>query len=520
MDKIVALFEQFREKKLSFDTLYETLRDKIQADAGFQRQVIPMLDQVQQSTPIPIADFIPLRSQIEKDVQNIVPKPSIVAVQADPDATLITSLPEENTHPNAKAANKKAQQPNNSSAVSNTPVGPSDPTLLGSSEISTDVNADDDESTMIMPSGTLSGVQTDSKPSAQPTIPTTQTAPPSIGSEDATVVTGIGIASTYEEGNATAATTANPSDPTIAASADDAPTLISSTQHNTNNDANHSAETLVHAEPYANEQEIIRPEQGSPVPLTKVNAKLIAGSVTAGVAVLIGALWLFSAEPSAGVNANVKTSVGTTAKITKDTVTTPRSWDNYPESPAPERSEQLESTGQNQPALSLAEQPIAAKQPPQSTPPPKTSTQATATTDTLNTANHLPSSTVSTSLEDKQALAVAEVDPTLKATTETTAEITPTFSSTEEEIDYLFAKITTAENAYNLTPADKEGTATYYLVKLINLAPNSDRIFEARSRIAKAHLTLAKIARENENWDDAQQQLDFAFTARSPNSYR
>ena len=514
MDKIVALFEQFRENKLSYDTLYETLRDKIQADAGFQRQVVPMLDQAQQSTPIPIAHFIPLRSQIEKDVQSIVPKPSNVAVQADPDATLITSLPEENTHPNAKAANKKAQQPNNSSAVSNTPVGPSDPTLLGSSDISTGVNADDDESTMIMPSGTLSGVQTDSKPSAQPTIPTTQTAPPSIGNEDATVVTGIDIAATDEEGNPTAATTANPSDPTIAASADDAPTLISNTQHNTNNDANHSAETLVHAEPYANEQEIIRPEQGSPVPPAKANAKLIAGSVTAAVVILIGALWLFSAEPSAGVNANVETSVGTTSKITKDTVTTPRSWDNDPETPAPERSEQPESMGQNQPTLNLAEQP------PQSTPPPKTSTQATATTDTLNTANNLPSSTVSTTLENKQALAAAEVDPPLKTTTKTTVEITPTFSSTEEEIDYLFAKITTAENAYNLTPADKGGTATYYLVKLINLAPNSNRIFEARSRIAKAHLTLAKIARENENWDDAQQQLDFAFTARSPNSYR
>jgi len=94
------------------------------------------------------------------------------------------------------------------------------------------------------------------------------------------------------------------------------------------------------------------------------------------------------------------------------------------------------------------------------------------------------------------------------------------FRSKEEEVMYFVGQINNAKNANNLAPAEKVGTATYYLVKLIKASPNSPFVSQARSQIAKAHLVLAATARDGERWDEAQQHLDDAFAVRLPDSYQ
>ena len=145
---------------------------------------------------------------------------------------------------------------------------------------------------------------------------------------------------------------------------------------------------------------------------------------------------------------------------------------------------------------------------------------ATSTTsspaETLPPKNEVTESTDSPS-NNSQASIVAE-----KAVPVTVAPVIEEkiFTSKEDEISYFVGQIGNSINAHNLTPVDKLGTATYYLVKLIKASPNSPYISQSRSKIAKAHLALAATAREGERWDEAQQHLDDAFTVRMPDSYQ
>ena len=56
-------------------------------------------------------------------------------------------------------------------------------------------------------------------------------------------------------------------------------------------------------------------------------------------------------------------------------------------------------------------------------------------------------------------------------------------------------------------------------MELIKLNQQSDFITDARTLIAQKHLELAKVARQNNQWDSAQQHLDDAFKVRLPDSY-
>ena len=157
------------------------------------------------------------------------------------------------------------------------------------------------------------------------------------------------------------------------------------------------------------------------------------------------------------------------------------------------------------------------------------STDISPTTSDLEAADNIPSAsttTISTTQPvERPPLISDEVESTKPPTEKAVAVIAPvikeqTFESKEDEISYFVGQIKNAINANNLAPANKFGTATHYLVKLVKASPDSPFVSQARSKIAKAHLVLAARAREGERWDEAQQHLDDAFNVRLPGSYQ
>ncbi|PIE41143.1 MAG: hypothetical protein CSA49_04740 [Gammaproteobacteria bacterium] len=88
-----------------------------------------------------------------------------------------------------------------------------------------------------------------------------------------------------------------------------------------------------------------------------------------------------------------------------------------------------------------------------------------------------------------------------------------------ENETYLINAIKAAVAGKNLGPAEREGTATFLLVKLIALNPDDSQISDVRAMISKKHLELAKESRSNHQWDEAQLHLDAALKVRLPDSY-
>lgn len=124
--------------------------------------------------------------------------------------------------------------------------------------------------------------------------------------------------------------------------------------------------------------------------------------------------------------------------------------------------------------------------------------------------------------DQPEAVSVPEAAETLAVDAE--PQPTPEESVAEAEPlvkdePYYMGRIEAAVQEDNLGPAEQTGSATYYLVELIRLNQDSDKISDARALIAKRHLELAKQARENSQWDLAQQHLDDALKVRLPDSY-
>ena len=117
----------------------------------------------------------------------------------------------------------------------------------------------------------------------------------------------------------------------------------------------------------------------------------------------------------------------------------------------------------------------------------------------------------------------APLEPETPETTDSMAMDTPVAELPQEPVvkdeTYFMAQIKAALAEDRLNPAEEEGTATYFLVELIRYDSESDSISEARTLISKRHLELAKEAREQSQWDAAQQHLDDALKVRLPDSY-
>lgn len=523
MEQIIALFEGYRENQLSFDQLYTTLLEKAQQDASFRHQAIPTIDQVQKSTPIPITNFIELRSQLESELQNLPPSVPNNALPQDsdydPEATLITALPEEETHPNAKSLN---EQHSDSTATGN--IAPHDPTLIATSTSTSTNNTDikeqtippsspqqddddDDEATVIMSADKLGSLRSAAPATAQHNIDNSE----EDDDEEETLITP-----------ATATSTGMRAEAEVETADHDAATLVGA--ENTVG-TTPSAPAINNAYGPGTEEKLpetfsesfsepsSNPEQDTPnTTFPSKNIIISAGAGVVIVAILISFFWL-SASPS--TNLPTASSADNTPKTE-----TPKeeSWGSAPAILQPPKASPSEP--KNEPEITLStpttEQAVATSESNQVT------TDNTVLTDNTVTENPVTERPI---VQKPIALEVIVQKPTIPEviTQEAIAEQPVErmeFSSSTEEADYLFKQITLQEESNNLGPAEKVGTATYYLVRLIKLKPGSPLISKARSRIAKAHLALANTARENENWDDAQQHLDDAFTVRLPDSYQ
>ena len=490
MEQVVTLFEDFRENNLSYDELYNTLLSKIQQDPSFRHQAIPTLDQVQQSTPIPITHFIQLRSEIDSAVKSAVKSAvnnttlqgnqQTSSVSSDPDATLITPLPDEDaTAPNLSVATHNIAQDK---------IGASDPTLMATSTGVTGVahvngpndvpsealsdKLDDDEATMIMPSGTLS-------------IPNREEDNEE-NSEEETVI------------NHDAGLTTNtpPLAETLVGQRYEQGDIQSNEQPNNKNQA--EAETLV-GTPIDSGGLTTSEESPTPEVVTSPPKKTIPTTwIWAGASsLIIICIVIFTLTSGIfGTTSNTEVALPEPTKPSSD-----ESWGGAPEILHVE------------PAAETAQE-----------------SSAPDTSDTNNTPNTTATNITTLAQPIEDTPATIKTSQTKEPEQETIAVIASAqeeviivekvFQSKEEEVTYFVGQINNAKNANNLAPAEKVGTATYYLVKLIKASPNSPFVSQARSQIAKAHLALAATARDGERWDEAQQHLDDAFTVRLPDSYQ
>ncbi len=466
MEHIVTLFEDFRENSLSYDDLYNALLSKIQQDPSFRHQAIPTLDQVQQSTPIPITHFIQLRSELDSAVNNFRPSEArqTSSTATDPDATLITPLPgEDATAPNLSVTTLDITQ---------NKAGASDPTLMATSAGA----APDDEATMIMPSGTLST--------------------PILSSEDETVI------------NHDAGITTNT--PPLAE------TLVGQSyeqnDEHPNNKNQVEAETLVGT--HTGSAASIAAKSPATESLATENTPIPAIWIWAGASTLIITCIIIFTLTS-GIFETTRSTEVALPEPTKSS--SDESWGGAPEilQVKPEsETVQNPSTPDTSKTIEIMDEAAITtlSQPTDSFP---TTVMTTIETTVVSTTPLEPSNTESQTKEPKQKTIAA-----VAATLEEQAIKEKVFQSKDEEVAYFVGQINNAKNANNLAPAEKVGTATYYLVKLIKASPNSPFVSQARSQIAKAHLALAATAREGERWDDAQQHLDDAFTVRLPDSYQ
>ncbi|OUS30185.1 hypothetical protein A9Q99_06820 [Gammaproteobacteria bacterium 45_16_T64] len=472
MEEIVALFIDYRDQRISYDELHRSILDKAQREPAFQRQAIPTLDRIQKTTPIDIASFITLRGELDTEIQQL-PSPTtnendVTDECNDPDATLVTQLPSDNIHPNAKVTHK----------VSTTPVtsGPSEPTLLSTqsglnmeqTDSKSAAEPDPDEATMIMPAGMLSN-----SPSAPARVPALDP------DDEETVISTI---------------------TNLEVDIDDEETLIStSTNIPTVNNDNTEEETLV-AGQSTNPPPISTPTAGTgPHDSTLVNGETspqIAPTIEAvstpskktSTPVIMAISLALVAAISMGVTL-VKTSPPSShdAVNTEPTTPVPNPWSKQPS------IVETAETNASSPSAEI-------------TPTTDSALAPVTTTPIIELAPPI--------------IPNEEVTASLPITTSDTKSSPISFASPAEEENYLFEQLKQAKQAERLTPAETQGTATYYLVKLIQLNPNSVKISQARSLISKAHLSLANTARENEDWDMAQQHLDDAFTVRLPDSYQ
>lgn len=465
MEHIVTLFEDFRENRLSYDDLYSVLLSKIQQDPSFRHQAIPTLDHVQQSTPIPITHFIQLRSELNSAVNNFRPSEAqqTSSASTDPDATLITPLPDEDaTAPNLSVTTHDITQ---------NKTGASDPTLMAASTgtagdnpvdtVDTTVNTTsddlDDEATMIMPSGTLST--------------------PILSSEDETVIN-----------HDTEITTNTPP----------------------------LAETLVGQSYEQNDEK----SDEQPSNKNQVEAETLVGTHTGSAASIAAES---TPTPTVWVWAGASTLIITCIIIftfTSGIFETTRNTEVV--LPEPTKPSNDESWGGAPEILQVETVSETVKKP--STPDTSNAIETTdeaAITTLARPTDNFPTTVVTTTPLDSSNTESQAKEPEQ----ETVAAVAPVieervFQSIEQEVAYFVGRINNAKNANNLAPAEKVGTATYYLVKLIKASPNSPFVSRARSQIAKAHLALAATARDGERWDEAQQHLDDAFTVRLPDSYQ
>lgn len=110
---------------------------------------------------------------------------------------------------------------------------------------------------------------------------------------------------------------------------------------------------------------------------------------------------------------------------------------------------------------------------------------------------------------------VAKPKPRVKTLAETLDEL----GSEQAKLDYLFTKLQKAADTRDLLPVDRKNSATFYLIEMLKVNRHHHMISQGRAYIAQMHLEAAREARTEGKWDDAQEHLDAALEVRLPDSF-
>ena len=430
MEKVTDLFKAFRNNEIAYEELFGSLTRMLSEDPGFAAQAISILDNAQQLTPIPVTDFIQLRSQLENTAATFQQQ-SASATPADAEATRIFDAAEATRRPEPGLAGS-----GDPTLVSAPPPEAEFQPLPGNAAQDPHVADYQDEATVIMP------VPPRQQTPPPPQEPAPAAAPP-VEDEHATLI-------------ATPAPEPAPSpEPAPAAVRESAP------------------------------DPAVKPKQQDKKP----PVMLLAGA--GGVAlVLILALVLWpSGEEEPGTAA--------TPPLQQEPASP---WQSRPQATQPstaaDNTETAVFSEPDQPAANTAGDPF------------------TSLNDTAADSDPVEQTTTDPEEDSGEFFAA---DNSLPLDTGPEPHQPPEPAVKDEA--YYMAQIEAAVAADKLTPAEQQGTATHYLVELIRLNRNSEKISEARTLISKRHLELAKAAREKSQWDAAQQHLDDALKVRLPDSY-
>ncbi|MCG8317126.1 MAG: hypothetical protein MI976_28230 [Pseudomonadales bacterium] len=394
MEKVVNLFKAFRVNEIQYEELFGALTKMLSEEPHFSGEAVQALDNAQQLTPIPVADFIRLRNQLESTAQTFQQQDT-------------------STSPNEAEATKIFAAAD--LTMGQSAIAADDPTLMTSAESApAPAPADDynDEATVIMPMPPRGGSAAQiPNETAKPTIPKAEPEPAMVEDEHATL-----IAAPSEVMDATKPPACS-EEPTIPPLTSPAPKPAK------------------------------RPEPAA-------NNKQSMVYIGAGVAAVLTILVLVLLWPSSNDNDSDSNFVDSSFVDTNLPAAAPQTTESFvEEAPQPEA-------------------------------------QTVANTDEIG--------------EDFFV---------------STGELEPEPEPVVKNEDYYYNQIEKAVAANNLSPAEATGTATYYLVGLLQLNQSSDKVSDARAMIAKKHLELAKTARTHSRWDEAQQHLDDAFKVRLPDSY-
>lgn len=448
MEKVTDLFKAFRNNEIDYEALFGSLTKMLSEDPRFANQAISTLDNAQQLTPIPVTDFIQLRSQLENTAETFQQQ-GAAGTPADGEATKIFDVSEATQRPAAGKA------------------GSGDATLVSAPAPEADFQPRDN-------GGPQAAPQASSEPDYQ---------------DEATVIMPMPPRQPAAE-----RPTAEATPPAIPLDQDDQATLIATPITNPAPEPSPAPQPA----PAAESQPAPAKPTGRPRQQDKKPPVMLLAGAGGLVLIVILALVLWPGGEEQPKVASPETQ-------SQEPANSP--WQSRPAEP--------EVAAEPEPTPETFANPAFGE--------PEPSEVAPAVSESsidLGTSGETAAETDSTAFPTETTEADTEFfDASNSLPQESTASSEqPTEPAVKDEA-YFMNQIKAAVAADKLTPAEQQGTATFYLVELIRLDKHSEQISEARTLISKRHLELAKTARENSDWDGAQQHLDDALKVRLPDSY-
>ncbi len=455
MEKVIHLFKLCRDGQIELDDLTHQICHWVENDPAFALEAINLLDSVQQQVPLPVTDYIELRTEVDRLALLYKKQGYPINAENDPDATRIFN-PDDNASANPDDQTRTQEQPRHidSEPVAGRQQEAPEPTSNREDQCLETTNADFEHTLARNPVAT---------PLAE--------SPAEPPADDATVIMPTKPHQHFDAGPPLSATEAA-SELQNTPAPEKSPLIEESVQ------------------PVAEDATVIAPAPGSPSTIPNsapsnqgepTNQKhneqpkafplwpILMGGMTTAIAVILVVLWvILDKDPYQAVELQ-----------------------QPPAQPQPIDTPDSATTTTTQAAPTENEDPNSR---PLDMPPPNTDAEPDIT---------------------KEPSKPQKVETVQKPTTASP----PSFSSPDDELSYWLDKLQKAADQNQLLPQDKKGTATYYLVKMLQVNPHSAAVSQARAYIAQVHVDLARKAREQNQWDKAQQHLDAAVEVRLPTSF-